>query len=455
MSRSKRSLEEAFDEVADEELQSVPKEATTLLAKLCDAYVAKDETVENFLSLCEDAGFRVAASSLRRWRLNVRSTGEALPGGEQRGRKRELDELQERLFVGWVLRRNNKNKKVDLDACIRFIKKRWNKPLVESTVHEYLTRNGFSSKKMKKKVSGYHLTQDALVDMAFEWLRKHWRLIQRGEVWSIDCKLTGHRTRTVRGYALKGLPPPLSDEAISRFTNLIVTAISSLGRRYPAILFTYNQLFRRDRNDTPLRRQQVAYLDLVLTEYEVASNRIIYCGKDKGETRTYVAASADIIQMYLDSIELEKGDVFFSDNGKEFFPKGGSILEANGLIHVPYPAPVHQYLSANDNNHHSAAAGTWHGMKLDFRDDVRGSVALLHCFDNDQPNYEGYFETNLQCGFAAPDKERVRTLIGGTDPEASYDMKRLMYDYCIAFKKDGRGSSSDGYADDLDGIYWQ
>lgn len=274
-------------------------------------------------------------------------------------------------------------------------------------------------------------------------------------MWSIDCKLTGHRTETYRSYAQCNAPLPLLDKSLSRFTNLIVTEISSLGRYYHSILFTYNQEFRRDHPSTSRRDAQLAHLDQVLEEYDVAPYRIVYIGKDKNETRTYVAASAAIIEKYLTMIQVDVGSTWLSDNGKEFFPKGESVLEPKGVNHVSYPAPVHQYLSGNDNNHHSSAAATWRGMRLDYSDDVKASIALLHCLDCDGVNIVGYFANNLQIGKDTPSEEKVCELIGGKDILSNSMMKQCMYEYCVAFKKDGRGNSDEVYQDDLDGIYWQ
>lgn len=452
MKRAQRALEEDLE---GDSLDTVPMEGRTVIARLCEAYVASGHSVHDFRLLCENAGYNVPKSTLERWRRNVSKDGNALPGGEERGRPRALSEEQEGQFVGWVYWKNVNNQIVQLQTCLDFLKDSFGVVMSASTVHEYLMRNGFSSLKMKRKTSGYKLSVDSLVKMAFEWLRKHWRLLTRGEIWSIDCTLTGHRTDTLRSYAPEGGPPPLLDASISRFTNLIVTAISSLGRFYHSILFSYNQDFRRDRKRTKRRDAIVAHLDSVLEEYEVEDYRVVYIGKARNEKRTYVAASAEVLQMYLDKIQVDHGSVWLSDHGKEFFPSSGSIFECHGAIHHSYPPPVHQYLSANDNNHHTSGKNLWRGLKIDFSDDVKAGVALLHCFDLDAPNIIGYFEANLQCGKSQPDIELVRELIGGKNLRSSSYLRKCMYDYCLAFKKDGRGVVDRDYDDQLDGLYWQ
>jgi hypothetical protein len=203
-----------------------------------------------------------------------------------------------------------------------------------------------------------------------------------------------------------------------------------------------------------VRDAQVAELDAALKEFNVEDYRVVYIGKEKDEKRTYVAASAEVVQMFLDKNDIEKGSFWLSDNGNEFFSANGSVLEPKGVNHIAYPPAVHQYLSPNDNNHHSSGKAKWRNMRINWDDDIRAGVALLKCFDDDQDNLQGYFEKNLQCGRNIPDIEHVRDLIGGKDLISNSYHKRCMYEYCIAFKKDGRGGEAGDYNDGLDGWKW-
>lgn len=287
------------------------------------------------------------------------------------------------------------------------------------------------------------------------WLKSHWRLLKQGEVWSIDCTFTGHRLQTYKSYSPANAPPPRLGDGISRFTNLVVTALSSTGRYHESILFTFNQAFRRDRNPTPNRVAEVAYLDRVLKEYNVKSRRCVYVGKPKKEKRTCVAATPDILAQYLALIEVEPEHVWLSDNGKEFFTSEGSSLASRVAKHLPYPAAVHQYLSPNDNNHHSAAKARWRAMGLDYMDDVRASVALLFCLDSDAEHIAGYFQKNMQLNKAHPELGGVTAIIGGEASSNSSYFEDCRYDYCIAFRKDGRGTVERDTNDGLDGKHWQ
>lgn len=147
----KRALLDEFDQSDEADLETVPQEARTVLARLCDAFVEEGHQVQEFSLLCEKAGYNVAESTLRRWRSNVRSSGGALLGGEGLGRPPALTEQQERLLVGFVIWRNNNNLIVQLETAHKFVQEELNVPIASSTVHDYLMRNGFSSRKCKTK----------------------------------------------------------------------------------------------------------------------------------------------------------------------------------------------------------------------------------------------------------------------------------------------------------------
>ena len=97
--KAKRVLEDEFEEEANSEWKIIPKEARTLVADLCDAYVADGGSVQQFRSLFSNASYNLPSRTLHRWRANVKLVGEALPGGEGRGRPRALSPEEERLFL--------------------------------------------------------------------------------------------------------------------------------------------------------------------------------------------------------------------------------------------------------------------------------------------------------------------------------------------------------------------
>ena len=86
-----------------------------------------------------------------------------------------------------------------------------------------------------------------------------------------------------------------------------------------------------------------------------------------------------------------------SDNGNSFKDGEKDILIDLGFkYHLCYPAVVHQYLSPNDNKFHGAAKRKWKNLGLDFTDDVKSSIALLHCLDECCIDVQAWFHNNLR-----------------------------------------------------------
>ena len=442
-------------ETKAQELVKVPRGSRDVVSRLAEAFIARGNTAADFSLLCSEAGFSVPAPTLSRWRANLDEHGTALPGGSDRGRPRTLTDEQDRVWIGYILFRNANNLRVSLLDVQRYICDSFDVEVKATTVHSWLMEQGFSSKKMKRKSGGYKLDRSEMTTMAFEWIKKHWRMLKKGEVWCIDCTFLGHRLDTFYSYAPAGSPQPLLMENISRFTNIGIGAISSLGRCYGPFVFTYNQKARRDRPLTNKRQREVEELDNLFSEYLVSSNELVYCGKDRGETRTYVAADAEIVRRFMDQIDIEKGQVWLSDCGKEFFTKEGSNLEKYGVIHLGFEPAVHQYLSTCDNTWFGAAKKRWRSRGLDYGDDIRASVAFLADLEATRHGAMSWFNRNLQLQKAAPDREGVADLIGEKKVIQVDHYRQCLYEYCIKEGKDARGLLTRDPNDGLDGRYWQ
>jgi hypothetical protein len=91
---------------------------------------------------------------------------------------------------------------------------------------------------------------------------------------------------------------------------------------------------------------------------------------------------------------------------------------------VAYPAPVHQYLSPNDNRLHGAAKARWRNSRVDFKNDVESSLMLLHDLDVDLTEYgETWFKRNI----LELNSRSARELIRGRSGErAQVDADRLL-----------------------------
>jgi hypothetical protein len=114
----------------------------------------------------------------------------------------------------------------------------------------------------------------------------------------------------------------------------------------------------------------------------INAKRVIYIGADKNETCIYASERSGFLQRFFALYQIPLNVVVFSDNGTSFFPGGESILKSLGFAkHVSYPAPVHQYLSPNDNRLHGTAKARWRDSGVDFKDDVESSLLLLNYLD--------------------------------------------------------------------------
>ena len=237
---------------------------------------------------------------------------------------------------------------------------------------------------MQVKTSGFTVDVDALAKMMFEWKRERQRERDlKGLMASIDFTFTGHRTDRRVSYAPTGGAQPKSSAAISQFTNCIVTVVWSDGvNRTPRVLFTFNGKFRLDLIGRKAWDQEREHLINAFTRFSIDARRVIYIGAKKNETHKYASESADMLRRFFALYQIPLIVVVFSDNGKSFFPNGVSVLESLGFVkHVSYPAPVHQYLSPNDNRLHGTAKAIWRNSRVDFKDDVESSLMLLNYLD--------------------------------------------------------------------------
>jgi transposase len=429
-------------------------DAKEVVAALAEAWIARGQSAKDFSLFCAEAGYKVPPATISRWLVNLDKHGAALPGGGERGRPRLLSDEQERLFVGYILWRNANNLLVSLEMVRAYIFNSLGVEAEKGTVQGWIVEQGFTSQKMKRKSQGYKLDRTEMTDLAFEWLKKHWRMLQEGEVWCIDCAFLGHRLDVFYSYAVAGGPQPLLKENACRFTNLAIGAISSLGRCHGPYVFTYNQKARRDRNPTKKRDAEVKKLNNELTKNNVCPDQLVYIGNDQDEKRVYVSATADVVQMFLDRCELDKDQLWVSDGGKEFWSKEGSVLVPNGVKHIRFPAAVHQYLSACDNNWFGAAKSKWRSRGLDYSDDVGAAVAFLADLEATRGNATEWMNRNLQLGKADPERNLVSDLIGEKKVIEIEHYRQCLYEYCIAEGKDGRGLLTKDPNDGLDGKYW-
>ena len=398
-----------------------------IIARLVGPLEARGISRTVFRSILADTGITVPKSSLDRWVYAYATTGSIFKVEKASGASPLLDAEQCEIAAGWVLFQNDSNQIVSIASFSNFCKSAFGVELAQTTAHDYLHALGFSSKILQSKTRGFTVDVDTLAKMMFEWKRE--RQLDgdlKGLMASIDFTFTGHRTDRRVSYAPTGGAQPKSSAAISRFTNCIVTVVWSDGvNRTPPVLFTFNGKFRFDRIGRKVWDQEREHLIDALSRFDIDARRIIYIGAKKNETHTYVSESADILRRFFALYQIPLNVVVFSDNGKSFFPGGVSVLESLGFAkHVSYPAPVHQYLSPNDNRLHGTAKASWRNNSgVDFKDDVESSLLLLNHLDiNLMAHATTWFGRNILDITADSARELIRCRSG---KRAQVDYDRL------------------------------
>ena len=401
-------------------------DAREMIARVAGPLAERGVNLANFRAALEEAGYDLPKRSMHRWVHDLAETGRVFTGEKASGATPLLDSDQCEIAAGFVLVRNDEHRPVSVASFRRFCKLELGVALSHGSALNYLHNAGFSSKVARSKTSGFDIDIPTLSAMALDWREARQRAGDlRGLMASVDFTFTGHRTDRRVSFAPTGGAQPKSNRASAQHTNCIVTVVWSDGKnRTPPVLFTHNGKFRRDRVGRKAWIEEKRWLDECLRDFDIEPWRVVYIGKDKNETRLYASESAGLLQCFFELYEIPDNVVVFSDNGSSFFPGGKSALEPLGFTkHVPYPAPVHQYLSPNDNRLHGTAKRSWRESGVDFKDDVQSSLLLLNHLDVDTSKHGAeWFRRNIK----ALTQETALELIsgrGGKGAEIDHDRR--------------------------------
>ena len=237
------------------------------------------------------------------------------------------------------------------------------------------------------------------------------------------------------------------------YTNCIVTFVLSNGDNF-SMLFTSNPAF--DRNSKS--RRNVAHLDAVLADLGIPACRVVFMASIGNKKTYYLRESTAMLDIIFKMMgpHLRNVKVIFSDNGSPFMLEGANFIEDLPNMdakHVFFPAPVHQYLSVNDNKLHGVGKRKWRALLVDRSDDVHSSILLLKCLDDVSADLiKAWFKTNGR----TLNKENIRNLTGGPNPEK----QEYFYECLLSYRKFMRRKSdvvdvsvTELYGE-LDGVYW-
>jgi transposase len=377
----------------------------SLVARLAGACSPETVTVRQFHALLRAAEVEVGESTIFRYAAASTKGTPVFSLDKKTGRQRALTGLQEDLLLGFVENQNQTRMRVTRGGARAFVRDVLGVTMTKQSIGRYFKRLKVSRKKEKKRTRGYPKDESALVGEYMVFVKTvrvnnhHGKLIG-----SIDFTFTGHRTDVSYTYSPVGCEPVQSRNKISDYTNCIVTCVWSDGvNRTPAVLYTYNAAFRSDSKGSHHHKaRKLAKLKAVCEDTGIPADRVVYIGKEKGERRTYVAESAQLLSLFFGKYHDEIPDdaIFYSDNGGAYLTKENGedvdLITHLGYTHEFYPADVHQWLSPNDNALHGVAKNRWRNKFDDFKDDVKVCVWLLKFLDDATVSHsKGWFTKNL------------------------------------------------------------
>jgi len=322
-----------------------------------------------------DAGYQVARRTLDHYMQRVRQGKSVFAKEEKRGRLPLLTDEQVASVVGMVLWKNSHGIKVSREVVQTWIRDFLGIEMSISNVGRLLAVWGFVYKSAGHANKETILPDDELVTIAFDFLKqiKTDGLIDP-DFYNLDFTYSKHRSADTRTYSPKSKKTKKLAGRYTPYTNCFVTCYKSDGTAVRPMMFTSNPAFKNDASNHWAAKKTRAHFRAACRQYTINPSCIVYMPNLKGK---FVKESHDIIEMYLAKTQLEKIAIF-TDNGTVFFKDGVSLIEARGHKHVLLPAPVHQFLSVNDNNAHGYAKRIWRARVKDHSDDVISSLVLLY-----------------------------------------------------------------------------
>lgn len=380
----------------------ISDDAKTMIARLYRVQHAQGKRRHEFVADMSQAGYTFSESQLDRWVARVNRDEAAVSTTKASGAPAHLTREQRDIAGGWILSQNFHGISVHRSDYSHFCDEHFKQPLSHPTVSRYLAEDGFSYRTMQSKARGFTVDIVSQRRQLWDWVQTQRQEglfdIHRSLLASIDFTFTGHRTERSSSFASQGGSQPILSVSISSYTNCIITVVWADGmNRTPPMLFTYNPEFRRDRHPTVRRVALIQHFDEGLKEKGIDRQRIVYVGKEKGESRSYVAESPALLRNFFEHYPVPECAVILSDLGGSFVDQGKSVLLDLGFQkHVCYPAAVHQYLSPNDNRLHGTAKKAWRESDIDYKDDVKSCIFLLHRLDNDiHTQSKMWFDRNM------------------------------------------------------------
>lgn len=437
----------------------IPDEFKTYIGRLYNVMHGNGKPRQEFVNEFSEAGLTFSTRQLDRWAASARANESAISPSKVTGAAPALHREHRDIVCGWVLDEIYNGRAVKLSPYCKFVLDSFGVKISLMTASNYLSDDGFSSRVMQKKSESYEIDVERLRSDYWNWVKSRKTMLRKiplDKLASIDFTFTGHRTERRTGFGIRGGAQPMENAPISKYTNCIITCGWADGiNRTPPILYTFNPNFRRDRSQTHRRTALESHLDECLAHYKVDEYRVVYIGKFSNEKEHYVRECPELLRLFFEHYGVEVDATILSDNGNSFFTDGSSVLVEIGFKdHIFYDSNTHQWASMNDNRRHGTSKHTWRNSGLDFSDDVKSSVALLHYLDRDILKYSNYwFHRNI----LDLEESGVPEVIASAGSKKSKLHKGWLRAYRVFLGGDARGeerNTPEELKDRLDGLYW-
>ena len=162
-------------------------------------------SIKNVLDYFKRINHDVAESTLRKWRQEYRSRGEALSATVGSGPKKLLDSLQEEIFCGYILDENEKGNQLSQADLASFLKNNFSLQCTRQTAGNYARGLGYSYRDLETRKRTKQLSTHDLTDIALDWIKeKRMTNPDLSKVAYMDFTFSSHRHLTCRGYQKKG-----------------------------------------------------------------------------------------------------------------------------------------------------------------------------------------------------------------------------------------------------------
>jgi hypothetical protein len=364
-------------------------EVKQAITEIADAAAFDGISAKQFCSWLEKTATPVKKRTLNRWMAKTRTGLPVISPTKKAGALSIATTQQTAVLCGYVLHQNAKHVEVSRQKGADFMFDQFGLDMTNRTIGNIFAKADLTRRRMRTRTAGYMKTEAELTEQYVDYvkqLRREGAL--NGTFATLDFTTTRHQVGSRFSYGASGSGPLKNARKTTSHTNNLLTCVLQDGSQVPCLLYTLNMAFRLDWADfgkpTKARLAAMAKVRAIAAEYGIDVKRIRYAGKTvrEGLQRSFYAAECHTFTQDFLTFHEVPVDRIFSDGGASFQIGDESVPELFGYKHSVFPADVHQCLSVSDNKLHGMAKQRWRNMGLDLTDDVRASLALMHCLDS-------------------------------------------------------------------------